>query len=156
MKDISFKINENGCHIVTSHLWKDPAGYVRTNRKINGKRINLMHRYIYLTKVGDIPAGLCVCHKCDVKDCINPTHFFLGTKAENNNDRHKKGRTSRVSRCYGEKNGSRKLSNDDILNIRKQKYSITQRELAKKYGVTKHHISKIQRDERWSHIKEGY
>ena len=32
---------------------------------------------------GPIPDGLFVCHQCDVKLCVRPDHFFLGTQADN-------------------------------------------------------------------------
>jgi len=50
------------------------------------------HRSAYLLMIGEIPDGLHVCHKCDVKTCVNPSHLFLGTGEENHEDKRLKGR----------------------------------------------------------------
>lgn len=50
------------------------------------------HRASYFAFNGDIDSGKEVCHSCDRRDCINPSHLFLASHAENMTDMSKKGR----------------------------------------------------------------
>lgn len=50
------------------------------------------HRLSWQWEYGPIPDGLFVCHHCDNKPCVRPTHLFLGTQIDNMQDALSKGR----------------------------------------------------------------
>jgi len=56
------------------------------------------HRISWRLHNGDIPAGMCVLHKCDNPRCVRPEHLFLGTQADNIADKVRKGRQARGER----------------------------------------------------------
>lgn len=90
---------------VTDTCWLWSAGLLRNGYgqfAISHREGVLAHRFAYQCAYGPIPAGMCVLHRCDVRRCVRPDHLFLGTKAENNTDRSRKGRNA-----SGEKNGSK-------------------------------------------------
>jgi len=81
------KIDHNGCWIWQGSIANNGYG----NIKYKGKRWNT-HRVSYIEFVGDIPEGLFVLHKCDVRACCNPEHLWLGTQKDNMHDASLKGR----------------------------------------------------------------
>lgn len=85
----------NKCWIWTGGTSRPSGGYGRF--KPNGKSL-AAHRWIYSTLIEPIPAGMCVCHKCDNPVCVKPSHLFLGTVSDNNLDAVKKNRHSITKR----------------------------------------------------------
>ena len=130
--------------------YKDGGGYGII--KIDGKK-QKAHRVAYRLYVGEIPDGMCVCHRCDNPGCVNPGHLFLGTMADNMRDCENKGRRVHPS---GEKNGRAKLTEAQVVEIR-VRYSEgdTQSELAKEFGVTQTAISHIVYGRNWPKLGCG-
>lgn len=124
------------------------TGYVGNHgygvRSVAG-RPTLVHRHSYETNVGPIPAGMCVCHRCDNRRCIEPSHLFLGSIEENTADMVKKNRQAR-----GERHSQAKLSADDVIAIRQEKATgAAQRDIAKRYHVSMGTVSMIVNNKIW-------
>jgi hypothetical protein len=104
----------------------------------------LAHRLGWELTYGPIPLGLDVCHTCDHPWCCEPTHWFLGTRGDNNRDRSAKGRSARM---YGTTNGRAKLTPSQVRNIRAA--SGSHRALAAHYGVTETAIRYVRAGRTW-------
>jgi len=111
------------------------------------------HRLAYRLKYGPIPAGLCVCHRCDTPGCVNPRHLFLGSHGDNMRDCIRKGRL-KPGLVYGEPHYRAVLTENDVRAIRR-KYAtgrFRKTDLARKYGVSRTQITRIVSRLAWKHI----
>ena len=126
---------------------KTKAGYGRIALRENGvSKTVFAHRFIYICCKGQIPKSLCVLHSCDTPSCVNIEHLFLGTHKENTNDMCKKGRHRNGHlKLRGENHWKNKLSNEDIIKIKKMiKHGIMLKDIAKEYGVHPATITNIK------------
>lgn len=120
-------------------------GYGKLHR--SSRRFYKAHILSWTLHFGEVPKGLCVCHSCDNRACVNPQHLWLGTHAENMADMKAKGRAAKHS---GAQNGRAKLSRAQVNEmIELVNAGKTQTEVAKQYGITQPNLSGILLGKTW-------
>ncbi|RSK70341.1 HNH endonuclease [Enterobacter huaxiensis] len=129
---------------------KQNRKYGITTTKVNGKTVSIkLHKKAYCEANGltlDDIRGLIVMHECDNPKCINPSHLRIGTHQDNMSDMALKGRSCHR---HGELNPRAKLSSSDVDEIKRLKGKKTQKQIADMFNVSKSHIGRIQRGDRW-------
>jgi hypothetical protein len=85
------------------HVKKTKTCWLWTGAILKGKKNGYgmfggarAHRWSYEYHIGAIPSGMRVLHTCDVRNCVNPQHLWIGTDRDNARDREAKGRGKRV------------------------------------------------------------
>jgi hypothetical protein len=106
------------------------------------------HRLAYTLTIGDIPAGMNVCHTCDSPPCCNPMHFFLGDHIANVADRHEKGRTATKDR-HAKRLHPPKLTWEQAQVIRGMAGSAPHEQIAQHFGVSRRLVSRIIAGDCW-------
>lgn len=138
----------DGCWIYTGLL--TPDGYGSISKGGHCGRMVRAHRAAWELERGAIPAGLVVCHRCDVRACCNPAHLFLGTQSDNMQDCAAKGRLSTVRflpKNRGEANGRAKLTRERVEEIRSSPLSASDAALA--FGVSRATVHAIRQRRIW-------
>jgi hypothetical protein len=135
----------SGCWLWRGQLRPDGYGVLWLDGKSHSA-----HRAAWVLFRGEIDPGLLVCHKCDVRACVNPEHLFLGTHTDNARDRQEKGRS-----MLGEKVHSSKLSAKQVSRIKRMlaEGCMYESELARAFGVTPPTIRAIARGTAWRHVE---
>lgn len=111
--------------------------YVTRRRKVRA------HRLAYELAFGPLPSGAMVCHRCDNPMCCNPNHLFIGTAADNNEDKMKKGRHYALS---GERNAHAKMTDEQAAEAaRRARDGESQKALAEEFGVSQPAISRLKK-----------
>lgn len=143
------------CKYVISDNWKQLKGAPRpedgrlryTLRRSDGKYIRKYGAHFVLSAfVGPRPDGAECCHKDDV--CTNDAADNLrwGTRASNEKDKKRNGRT-----LQGVKHHAAKLNDEAVANIRRIGKPLRQH--AEKYGVTVALVGMILKGKIWQHVK---
>lgn len=137
-------VTESGCWLWTGRI--ADTGYGKM--WVNGRDGQSAHRVSYQIHCGEIPAGMMVCHRCDVRSCVNPDHLFLGSAAHNSSDMMTKGR-HRTAPNKGSANHNAKLSDEAVRRIRAGGDA---KKLSEHYGVSRGLIYHIRRNLAWRHV----
>jgi hypothetical protein len=154
--DFSIPEPNTGCWLWLGRA--DSCGYSSVDVRRNGKKTTTSaHRIVYAAHFGPIPQRACVCHRCDVRLCVNPTHLFLGTHADNMADKVAKGRQARGPGGVPPANSNTKrlrlLTTAEVLAVRAsvangERYA----DLARRFDVSLGTIGLIARRVTWKHI----
>ena len=137
-----------GRHVLNGECW-DWTGPVDADGYGRARHGQKAHRLAYTVHIGPIPAGLCVCHRCDNRRCINPAHLFLGTHTENMADAARKGR-GRTSDKRGTNNPHAKLDAAKVTSIRSMLGAAPQSRIGAAFGVSQSTVSDIARGRAWA------
>lgn len=128
-------------------------GYGVVNQYGRGASHLLAHRVSWELYNGPIPAGLIVCHRCDVPACVNPAHLFLGTQRDNMRDMRAKGRGRNGPRPLGSANKSAKLTDDQAREIKRRlAEGETATSIAADFPVGRTTIGWIKSGKIWRHV----
>lgn len=117
------------------------TGYGQIAERIDSRWVPVrVHRVSWEIHNGPIPAGKKVLHRCDVRNCVNPNHLFLGSQRENLQDALWKGRAPGA-----------KLTPHDAKYIRLlyARGDMTQAAIGKRFGVGRTVILSIAKNYTW-------
>lgn len=118
----------------------------------NGKQ-SRAHRVSWAIHNPDtpIPAKWQVCHHCDNRLCVNPSHLFLGTQQDNADDMWRKGR-------YTPRRGIQVphhiLSEDQVIEARALYATgeFSQRSLDRLFGTRHGTMHDVLKGKTWRHL----
>lgn len=119
-------------------------GHGVVGRGARGAGLVKTHRLAWELTFGAIPDGMSVLHRCDVPECCNPGHLFLGTQADNMRDMSAKGRASAPKA---------QLNTDQVHAIRRAKADgAPTGEIAERFGIKGRQVRRIVSREQWRHV----
>jgi len=150
----SYRLTGKRTHKLANHpkilrpLWSQD-GYKRAALSKDGKlHYFSVHRLVLEAFVGPCPPGMQACHNDGKPINCYVNNLRWDTIKNNHNDKHKHGTV-----IYGERNGRVKLTENQIIEIRKlatQGYSTI--ELGEMFSVTHQNINRIIKYLTWKHI----
>lgn len=119
-------------------IWQKSFGsHGYGNISTGGGRNETVHRVSHEVFNGSISKGLLILHSCDNRKCCNPAHLRAGTRVENTKDALERSPIKR------------KLTAAEAFYIKES--NLSQRKLAKMFGVSQRLVYSIKRGEAWVH-----
>ena len=130
-------------------LWLGSVNRLGYGKFMHERRQIKAHRASWEAHHGKIPDRAMVLHTCDVRCCVNPSHLFIGDQSANMHDMWRKNRHSGGG-AKGARNKFAKLSENDVLAIRRSTISIA--EVVRIFDVSRSYAYAIRAGKTWRHI----
>jgi len=92
------------------------------------------HRVSWMLHHGPIPEGMCICHHCDKRFCVNLDHLFCGTQEDNMQDAVLKGRAP----------GQRLKPNDYAQIVARARTGERYFKIAADFGISSEYVRKLR------------
>lgn len=124
------------------------ARHVDGRAKING---DMPARQMCEIAHGPAPTPLHeAAHSCGKAHlgCVHPKHLRWATRAENHADKREHG-----THLEGEKHYRAILTENDVVEIRRLRRTLSQRRIARRYGVSRSCISGVLGSKNWKHVQ---
>ena len=86
MANVQVAILPHPCLGTPCWFWKGARGDDYGDFQLAGTKVAKASRASWIIHHGPIPFRQWVLHKCDVKQCVNPDHLFLGRCVDNTRD----------------------------------------------------------------------
>ena len=143
-------ISDSGCWIWQGCKYPNGYGSIKC-RALRRSPIGVHQLSYAVFNGGEYPEDMDVLHKCDIRNCCNPSHLFLGTPTDNMADMAAKGRKVSV---VGERHPRSKLTEKNIPEICALSVGgMSNISIGKIFGVSANSISGVLRKITWKHIK---
>lgn len=137
--------NERGCRLWIASIGTHCAG------QFGAADSSIAYRVSWRLMYGPIPEDKQINHRCDVRACVEPTHLWLGTQAENLADMAAKGRRKGIPGMRGEDNVCAKINWKVVREIRtlRERDGIPFYKLAARFGISTSQVCAIATYKQW-------
>lgn len=130
--------SDGGCLLWTGYT--QPNGYGWVN--VAGLKI-AAHRLAMILAGIALPPDMDACHRCDVRNCVEPAHLYVGTRRQNMADCTARGRHNKP---VGAAHWRAKLSDTEVTELRRRRaLGETTTSIAEAFGINTGTVSRIAR-----------
>jgi hypothetical protein len=137
------KDDPNGCWLYKGTLSFEGYGYVNIGAGVRRKQWQA-HRFAWSLLKGEIPAKGCILHTCDVRNCVNPEHLYLGDRKDNARDKIARRRDPNAT-----------LTDDQVRTVKRllAEGEMYGKDIAKMFGVSEGVISAIRKGKTYNYVQ---
>lgn len=144
------KVREGSC----CWIWQGSCGDLGYGHLVFNYFQYQVHRLMWVNTYGPVPDGLNVLHHCDVRNCLNPDHLWLGTQQDNVDDMWAKGRGQAPPYCIGSQTSQHLLTESDVIKIlQRVDQGISPGLVASEFRVKVDTIRAIFQGRNWCHVE---